>query len=294
MANNMTIAVLSGKGGAGKTFVSVNLAKALANALGDKSVSYCDCDVEEPNGFLFFGDREDEESISVSVKNPSFDLEKCVSCRECVNKCAFNAIAFIKNKPKLMGGICHSCGACVLACGQNAVSEVDREIGLLSKARQGRLSLVEGRLNLGEATGVSLIDSVIKEGQKSRVTILDCPPGSACSAMECVKNADYLLIVGEPTAYGVHDLEMVLELAKVFKAQNQGLKLGFVINKAEEESNILKDFLDENDLPLKEQIPFQRETASAISRGYLAYDSIASLREIFDRLARDIILEVGI
>lgn len=287
----MILAVLSGKGGAGKTFVSSNLSLALKNGVSKlekgKSVSYCDCDVEEPNGFLFFPEKENETEKSVNIKVPVFDLEKCVSCGKCADVCAFNAIAFIRKRPKLMGGICHSCGGCVLACGEGAISEGEREIGKVKTAFSNGINIIEGRLNVGEASGIKIIEEVIQEGKTSDITVIDCPPGSACSAMECVKVADACVIVGEPTNYGIHDLKMVSKLTDIFKKPTY-----FVINKAMEEDNQLYNLLLEEGKNVLLQIPFSKETAKRTSEGTLSYGKDENLTLAFDKIASKILSEV--
>ena len=97
----MKIAVLSGKGGAGKTFTAVNLAAA-----AEKSV-YIDCDVEEPNGHLFFKPQEIQKE-EVTTKLPEFDPEKCNGCKACVELCKFHALIYIKEKPNVFPEVSHA------------------------------------------------------------------------------------------------------------------------------------------------------------------------------------------
>lgn len=230
---SMNIAVLSGKGGTGKTLLSVNMAAA------SESATYIDCDVEEPNGYLFFKPEEIVEE-NVSVKIPEVDKELCSGCRKCVDFCKFNALAFIKKAPIVFGDICHSCGGCSLLCPENAITEKDKVIGKIEKGKSQGIDVYTGILNTGEVSGVPIIEKLLEENRKSssngevsnniegneRLSIIDCPPGSACIVMESIKDADFCVLVAEPTAFGSHNLEMVYELVSLF-----GKPFGVVLNK---------------------------------------------------------------
>ena len=170
----MKIAVLSGKGGAGKTLVSVNLAAAAGRAV------YIDCDVEEPNGRLFLRPREvDTEEVTRPL--PAFAPEKCDGCRRCVNFCRFHALAFIKGRPMVLPEVCHACGGCSLVCPQGAVEEKQLPLGRVERGRYGETQVVTGILDLGEASGIPVIRRALKTGLALEETaVIDCPPGSAC------------------------------------------------------------------------------------------------------------------
>ena len=216
----MKIAVLSGKGGAGKTFTAVNLAAA-----AEKSV-YIDCDVEEPNGHLFFKPQEIQKE-EVTTKLPEFDPEKCNGCKACVELCKFHALIYIKEKPKVFQEVCHACGGCSLVCPNQAVREKERQVGMLEMGSHGDIRVITGILNLGEASAVPVIKKALQKGNsKEKNIIIDCPPGSACSVMESIEDADYCLLVAEPTAFGFHNFCMVHELAGIL-----GKPCGVVINK---------------------------------------------------------------
>ena len=178
----MKVAVLSGKGGAGKTFVAVNLAVTAGKS------TYIDCDVEEPNGWLFLKPQDVETQV-VSTKIPAFDPDKCTGCRKCVDFCQFNALIYIKEKPKVFNEVCHACGGCLLVCPENAITEIHRPVGHLEIGQSGTVKAVTGVLNTGEASGVGVIKAALKHSEG--FTVIDCPPGSACSVMESIEDADY-------------------------------------------------------------------------------------------------------
>lgn len=251
----MKIAVLSGKGGTGKTLVSVNLTAV------DDAYQYLDCDVEEPNGHLFFK-AEPIQSRAVNVKIPVMDHEKCNRCRECVDFCAFNALAFIQNKVKVFDSICHSCGGCALLCKQNAINEVEKTIGIIETRREGIKQIKTGKLNIGEETGVPIIKAMLAETSKESHMIIDCPPGSSCMVMESIKDADYCILVAEPTTFGAHNLEMVHDLVKLFEKPH-----GVILNKDLGVPNKTESYCQAQGVDVLMRLPFDREVAFLSSNG---------------------------
>jgi len=267
----MKIACLSGKGGAGKTLLAVNLA-----ALAGKC-TYIDCDVEEPNGRLFLRPQSVEEQ-AVSCLLPEFDSAKCSGCKKCVDFCRFHALVYIKDKPMLFPEVCHSCGGCSLVCPHAAVSEKASPIGRLEIGRRGDTTVVTGILNPGEASGVPLIREALRHS--GELTIIDCPPGSACSVMECVMEADYCLLVAEATAFGFHNFKMVHELCSLLNKP-----CGLVINKQEQEYAPLEDYCAEHGLPVLGRIAYDGKLAKLGAEGMLAVESEAPLyRDVFQSI----------
>lgn len=252
----MKIAVLSGKGGAGKTTVAVNLALAAGQAC------YVDCDVEEPNGHLFLNP-DGVSKTAVSTLLPQFDAKKCTGCRKCVEFCNFHALIYIKNTPMIFPEVCHSCGGCALVCPEHAISEAPKEIGFVEIGQREQLQVITGRMNAGEASGIPIIRSALKQAD-CPTTIIDCPPGSACGVMECVSAADYCVLVTEPTAFGFHNFRMVHELVTLL-----GKPCGVVLNKADGSYPPLEQFCAERNLRILESIPYDPEIAALLSQGQL-------------------------
>lgn len=277
----MKIAVLSGKGGTGKTFVSVNL------AVVSQSATYIDCDVEEPNGHLFLKP-EHVTMTTVNTMLPDFDTDKCTGCRKCVDFCRFNALAFIKRKPKVFPEICHSCGGCVLVCPVGAVTEHGHPVGRIEHGALGDVSVVTGVLNLGEASAVPVIRAALAEGLTGeRHTVIDCPPGSGCPVLESVSASDYCVLVAEPTAFGLHNLQMVVEMVKLLKKP-----CGIVINKMEYPYEPLEDFCRQSGIPVLCRIPYSETLARLNAAAQIAYEHDESTRMLFDTLFKRIEAEV--
>jgi MinD superfamily P-loop ATPase len=270
----MRIAVLSGKGGTGKTFVSVNLACAADQAL------YVDCDVEEPNGHLFLKPQI-TASLPVTVTVPQVDADKCTACRECVDFCRYNALALIKNKLMTFYEVCHSCGGCILFCPEKALAEKEREIGVIEEGISGNVAVLTGCLNTGEVSGVPIIKGLMKKLPEQGTVVVDCPPGSACVVMESIRKADFCILVAEPTVFGVHNLSMVHELVKLFNKP-----FGVVQNKCLPGENPAQQFCADNKIEVLAQIPFDEELGRLNSKGLIAVRENKQYRELFRKLLK--------
>ncbi|HKL93834.1 MAG TPA: ATP-binding protein [Clostridia bacterium] len=269
MGTNKKIAVLSGKGGTGKTLVSVNLATAEANSY------YVDCDVEEPNGHLYFNPQICEEK-AVSVLIPKVNHELCTGCKECVNFCKFNALAFGK-KVMLFKEICHSCGGCALVCSVKAITETEKMVGIVNIGVSDQVKTVGGMMNTGEASGIPIIKNILEYiKDKSGYVFIDCPPGSACIVMESIKDADYCILVAEPTIFGAHNLAMVYELVRLFDKP-----CGVVLNKCTDGHNPSEEFCKEKSIEILVKIPFDMELGELNSNGKIAVRENYKNKELF-------------
>jgi MinD superfamily P-loop ATPase len=277
----MKIAVLSGKGGTGKTFVSVNLATVA------KTSTYIDCDVEEPNGHLFFKpEKIQEEEITVQI--PKVDNELCNGCRKCVDFCNFNALAYIKNKLIVFEDVCHSCGGCSLVCPEKALTEKEKIIGKVQKGVSDEVTVLTGILNIGEASGIPIIKNLLntENSRQDLLTFIDGPPGSACIVMESIRDADYCVLVAEPTLFGVHNLNMVYELVTLMKKP-----FGVVLNKCLEEENPAEKFCLEKNIKILGQIPFDSELATINSNAEIAVNINEKYRKLFSSILDTVIEE---
>jgi MinD superfamily P-loop ATPase len=251
----MRLAVLSGKGGTGKTTVSAGLALAL------KSCQYIDCDVEEPNGAIFL-EPELTETIPVKVKVPEVDPVLCNGCGCCAKACQFHALAAVKGMVLQFHELCHHCGACSLVCSQGAIREIEREIGII-EADADR-NFLQGKLNIGEPISIPIIRELKRRMRDDAPVILDCPPGAACAVVQAIDGCDYALLVTEPTPFGLHDLQIAMELVK-----KMGIPCGVIINKAMEGQRLIHEYCEQNGARVLMEIPFSREIAESYSRGVL-------------------------
>lgn len=278
----MNIAVLSGKGGTGKTLLAVNLA-----AVAESSV-YIDCDVEEPNGHLFFKPIQ-VQAQNMAIKVPVVDDRLCNGCRICVDFCKFNALAYIGDRLKIFEHICHSCGGCLLLCPEYALTEKDKYIGKILRGVSENVTVHTGVLNIGEPSGTPIIKNMMADGEHGRdeTVFIDCPPGSACIVMESIKDADYCILVAEPTLFGVHNLDMVWELVKLFNKPH-----GVILNKCLEADNPAEQFCFKNNISILGKIPFDQELGNLNGNGVVAARANEVYRSLFSSLLQKVIKEV--
>lgn len=276
----MKIAVLSGKGGTGKTFISVNLATVMANA------TYIDCDVEEPNGHLFFKPVW-LTNKRISRKIPVVNNDKCVNCRICTEFCKFNALADIGSQVLVFEEICHSCGGCQMLCPSNAIDEVDKVIGEIKIGQSLNTKVISGFMNVKEVSGIPIIDSMLDRAKDIENVVIDCPPGSACSVMESIKEADYCILVAEPTIFGAHNLSMVHELVELQKKP-----YGVVLNKVTGIDNPSKTYCEENHMNILSEFSYDEKLAHILSTGGLAARDIESYQKAFMTLLNNILLHI--
>lgn len=270
--DNIKIAILSGKGGTGKTLVGVNLAAVAPS-------TYIDCDVEEPNGNLFFKTKIDSQT-QIAIKIPTVDGSLCNGCKECVAFCKFNALAYAGGKVIVMDDVCHSCGGCMLVCKPKAISEIDKRIGTVSAGKSGDVRVIFGTMDTGIASGIPIIKSLMAQANNaSGAVIIDCPPGSSCAVIESISDADYCLLVAEPTVFGQHNLDMVYNLTKLL-----GKPCGVVLNKCTEGGNPSKDYCVSNCIPILAEIPYDKELALLNSNGKIASHETKQYNQLFIEL----------
>lgn len=257
----MIIAIASGKGGTGKTTLSVAMARVAAK---HRKVVYIDCDVEEPNGHLFLNP-EFSVTKEVSLQVPKIDLEKCNGCGECASLCKFNAILCIKKKAVAFHDLCHGCGGCTLVCPTGAITEIPDKVGILNKGivkSNPSFTYVQGVLDIGRPMAPPVIQAAKAHKSKDGLTIIDSPPGTACPMVAATEGADYVILVTEPTPFGLHDLKLAVETMR-----KMSLSFGVIINRVREDENMVSLYCKENEIEVLHTIPESRKIAEGSSRG---------------------------
>ena len=261
----MKIAIASGKGGTGKTTLSVNLAAMMAHTHPEAETVLTDLDVEEPNSGLFLEGETVEEQHSYR-QVPGWIQEKCTFCNVCRDVCKFNAIAVLPNQVLVFNELCHSCYACVGLCPEDALEMKDHHMGELKHIRTGGLSFVEGELKIGEQMAVPMIERTLDYTREhfndTALKIYDAPPGTSCPVIESVKDADYVVLVTEPTPFGLHDLKLSVETMR-----KVGKQFGVVINRDGIGNDDTENYCREEGIDIIGRIPNMREIAGKYSRG---------------------------
>ncbi len=273
----MIISVASGKGGTGKTTVATSLAMSIGSG-----VQLLDCDVEEPNAHLFLNPAfEKTEKIFTPV--PEVDKKTCTLCGKCGEICQYKAIVVVGEIVLTFPELCHSCGGCMEVCPEHAITEVGRELGLLQKGRCNGLVFIHGRLRVGEAMSPPLIRKVRAYSDPSKLTIIDAPPGTSCPVIASMKGADFILLVTEPTPFGLYDLKLAVGAAKAL-----GIPCGLVVNRSDMGNLCVIEYASRENLPVLMEIPFDRGIAEAYSRGELMIEVSPEWKGKFLKLFNDI------
>ncbi|MBT1247604.1 MULTISPECIES: ATP-binding protein [unclassified Thermosipho (in: thermotogales)] len=270
----MKIAILSGKGGTGKTTISTNLAWTLSKI---KSVQLLDADVEEPNDHIFF-DISFTHEENVELLLPVVDNNTCIRCGECSKNCQFGAISVFESGAMVFENLCHGCGVCKMVCPVNAITEKPKSIGkiMLGKINEN-LKFGMGLLNIGEPSGVKIIRQLKKHIDNSaEIVIIDSQPGSSCPVVETLRNVDFAILVTEPTTFGLHDLKLAFELVN-----EMNIPSGIIINRDSSKTKIIDDFAAEKGIPILMRVPFERQIAEIYSEGKLFTEYFPDYQEKF-------------
>ena len=278
------IAIASGKGGTGKTFVATNIFYSLRK--NNHSVMLVDCDAEAPNVIAFF-DATEVNSDDISQQVPVINSDVCTFCGKCHDWCNYNAI-FILPPSKIIQVIedlCHGCGACVVACEYNAISEKLYPLGKVNTySLHGEFSLIEARMNIGVMSPVSVIKAALKKiDAQVDFVILDSPPGTSCPFIQTVSEADFVILVTEPTPFGLSDLRQSVETLKILNKP-----FGVIVNKVGMGNGDIYCYLKKEKIPLLHKIPFDIEIAELYSKGKIVAETKQYLEMEFYNMIKKI------
>ncbi|MFW6153588.1 MAG: ATP-binding protein [Planctomycetota bacterium] len=272
----MKIAVASGKGGTGKTTVATSLAVVASGA--DRRVGYVDCDVEEPNGALFLKPRF-TETRPVHVPVPTVNDEMCTRCGRCGEICQFNAIAVMERQVLVFPELCHACGGCRLVCPTGAITETPRRTGQLQLGSADGIPCIQGLLNIGEPISPPIIAAARKAAPEVDLLVIDAPPGTSCPVIESLRETDFVLLITEPTPFGLHDLKLAVEMVRALC-----LPFAVVINRSDAGDDRTRRYCDDEGIDVLAEIPDDRRIAEAYSRGTLACEASQAYRERIEHL----------
>ena len=273
----MIISVASGKGGTGKTTVSTNLALSIG-----QGVQLFDCDVEEPNAHLFLHPAiHKKEPVIAPV--PKIDLEKCTFCKKCMDICRFGALAVLKKDVLVFENLCHSCGGCFEICPENAVLEKERSLGDIEHGTVNGISFIQGRLSIGQVMVPPIIKKIRSYTDPNLITIIDAPPGTSCPVIAAMNKADFILLVTEPTPFGLHDLKLAVETVKILN-----IPCGLVINRVGIGNDEVNRYAKKENIPVLMEIPFDKKIAQLYSRGEMIIEKMPEYKDRFLNLFKKI------
>lgn len=273
----MKIAVLSGKGGTGKTTLSVNLFSCLNNA------TLIDADTEEPNSHIFI-EPFNQTKKDIYKQYPVVDLNHCTFCGTCGEYCNFNAIIPTKTKVLVFEDLCHDCTLCELVCPETAITYSKKAIGTIYSSISKSSAFHYGVLNVGEVSGVRLIEGLHNIAKDDSLVIVDCPPGVSCSTVAALKDSDFAIVCAEPTPFGISDMKMVVELLR-----EQTIPFGVVVNKSGIGNDAIYAYLEEECIELLEKIPWTRQRASLYSKGKLIWPHDTIFKEKMQTIINKVI-----
>ena len=269
----MIISVASGKGGTGKTTIATNLARSIGT-----NVQLLDCDVEEPNAHLFINPSF-KESETVYLPVPEVNEEMCTYCGKCADICQFKAIAVVNENVLVFEDLCHSCGGCWKVCPQDAITQSGRALGVIQKGQSNGIEFIHGKLRVGEAMSPPLIKKVRSFENPDKLTIIDAPPGTSCPVITSMQGADFVILVTEPTPFGLNDLKLAVGAVQILN-----IPCGLVINRSDLGDNDVREYAHQIGVPILMEMPFDRKIAEAYSKGEILVDVTPQWKDRFSRL----------
>jgi MinD superfamily P-loop ATPase len=276
----MKIAIASGKGGTGKTTLSTNLASYLAE---NHKVVLTDLDVEEPNSGLFLKSTLIKKYDKFRMV-PEWDLTNCTLCGNCQKVCNFHAVITLKTKVMVFPQLCHGCYACSELCPNNSLPMRQEKMGEIKHFKVGILNFVESRLDIGQEQAVPLISQTLEfvdeKYPKDAIKLYDSPPGTSCPVIEATKDADFVILIPEPTPFGFHDLKLAIDTMRVLKKE-----IGVVVNRYGIGNNDVIDYCEKEKIPVIATIPNDRKIAELYSRGELLYDKIPEVKKELEKIS---------
>jgi len=279
----MKIAIASGKGGTGKTLVATNLAYT---AGGSHEVTLCDLDVEEPNCHLFFdAGQYDDKTVRLMV--PAVDQAKCGFCGTCSDVCEYHAIIVMPGNVMVFPELCHSCYGCLEMCPEQAIREGYKNVGRIRTSLGGSPRLIYGELKVGQPSTTALIRRTKETvGDASEIDIYDSPPGTSCPVVETVKDVDYVVLVSEPTPFGLHDLDLIVQTVTLLRK-----RFGVIVNKAVEDNPLIDDYCRQRNIDIIQHIPYLEDIARAYATGDLVVETVAGTRTLFEDILQKVFVE---
>jgi len=258
----MEIAIISGKGGTGKSSISA------AFATLSQQVVLADCDVDAANLYILFNPTHEEEQIFVSGQKAVIDYNKCRNCGSCLDTCRFEAISLSDGEIVISDILCDGCKLCSRICPFEAINMVNEDKSKMYTGSFRNGKMVYGRLSPGEENSGKLVNMVrnkakqLSKDHQLETIIIDGPPGIGCSAISTITGVDHVVIVTEPTISGLHDMKRALEITSNFK-----LKTWVIVNKFDLNTDLthqIESYCQQRNISVVGKFPFDRLVVDAM------------------------------
>jgi MinD superfamily P-loop ATPase len=211
------------------------------------------------------------------------DLEKCTFCGDCAAICQYNALAVLLDKVMVFPELCHSCGGCFHICPEKAITEVPRKIGRVNSGQGQKMGFIEGRLDIGEALSPPVTKATKKLAPERSTVIIDAPPGTSCPVIEAVRDSNFVLLVSEPTPFGLNDLKLAVEMVRILQ-----LPFGVVINRSDIGDNKTEEYCHGEKIDILLRVKDNRQIAESYSRGEMISAVNPDFKQSMTRLYREI------
>ncbi|MCK9632227.1 MAG: ATP-binding protein [Methanoregula sp.] len=267
------LAVISGKGGTGKTMITAALSRLLKGTL-----VLADCDVDAANLELVISPHLIRKEPFFGMKSAFIDPVACVKCTECEAHCRFDAVDWVRNTFRVNTFRCEGCAVCMFVCPVKAVAMQPRQTGEILYSETSRGHLVHARLVPGAGNSGLLVHAVKKmameQDRACDLFLIDGPPGTGCPLISTISGVDAVLVVTEPSVSGLHDLKRVVTVCRQFRP-----RIFVAVNRYDLDPALTKDILEyccEEKIALVGTIPFDHAVIEAVRAGIPVTDAGAS------------------
>jgi MinD superfamily P-loop ATPase len=173
-------------------------------------------------------------------------------------------------------------------CPEKAITEREKEVGIVEIGHAKGFHFLHGKLKIGQVMAPAVIRGVKSAARKSKITIIDAPPGTSCSVIEAVKDTDFVILATEPTPFGLNDLKLAVGMVRALN-----LPFAVAINRCDIGDEAVKQYCQAEEINVILEIPNDRRIAQAYSKGEIASECLGEYADIFTNFAERIAEQVA-